>query len=143
VLLFLSALWLAAVQAFASVGPAGLRASMDAPTRVASVGVSASAPTGWSGSSAETELGTTPWTLLLGDGEFGLSAPQRLPAVSRVCDRGVSLLRSPLGSATLASATLSLASASVAASAAHRVSHAAASRGGHLPYYPTAPPLQG
>ena len=121
-MLLLAALWLAVVQALASsVVPTGRHWPVDGPSRAASVGVSAAA---------------------VADGEFRPSTPQRLPAVGRTSDRSVPPLRSPTGLAAFASAELAALLASVPR-AAHQLSHAVASRGGHLPYFPTAPPLQG
>ena len=116
-MLLLSVLWLAVVQALASSAvPAGPRALVDGQWRAASVAV---------------------------DGEFRPPTPQRLPAVGRTSDRSVPPLRFPLGWAGFVSAALAALAAVVPPRAARGVSHAAASRGGHLPYYPTAPPLQG
>lgn len=121
-MLLLSALWLAALQALASSAvPTGRHWAVDGPSRAASVGVGATA---------------------VGDGDFRPSTPQRLPAVGRTSDRGVPPLRALLGLAAFASADLSALLASVPR-AGRQLSHAAASRGGHLPYFPTAPPLQG
>ena len=142
--MLLSALWLAAVHTLASLAvPTGLRAPVDAPSRVVDVAVTAKAAGDASeparpGTTAERGL----WALF-GDEEFRPSAPRRLPAVDRTSDRSIPPLRSPTGLAASVPADLSLSLASVPQTAAHRVSHAVASRGGHLPYYPTAPPLQG
>jgi|SRR5829696_935180 len=139
-----SALWLAAVHALASLAvPTGLRGPLGGPSLAAGVEVTASAAaTASDRARPETTAGTTLWSLL-GDEEFRPTATQRLLIVSRTSDRSVPPLRSPVGVVASASAQLSLSLASVPPPAAYQVSHAAASRGGHLPYYPTAPPLQG
>jgi hypothetical protein len=140
--LLLSALWLAVVQALAPLAvPAALRGPVDGLARVS--GVAASAEASSAGRSPAQKVGTRLWAGVLGDEEFRAPAPQRLPAVGRTSDRSVPPLRSPGGPAALVPAHLSLSLSSLAPPAQHRVSHAAVSRGGHLPYYPTAPPLQG
>jgi hypothetical protein len=135
-----SALWLAVVQALASIAPAGLPGPVDAPSRLAAV----AAPGADSAAHAQTRSAETKlWALLLGDEQFRPPAPQRLRSVERTSDRGVPTLRSPFGLVAVAAADLSFSLASLAPPAQHRLSHAAASRGDHLPYYPSAPPLQG
>jgi hypothetical protein len=144
--LLVSALWLAVVQALASSAvPAGVRAPVAGSSRAASVEVTATvAATATDDARLEKATGTRLWTLQHGDEEFRPPVPQRLPAVvDRTNGRGVPPLRPPAGLARFASADLSVSLASVAPLAAAQPSHAAASRGGHLPYYPTAPPLQG
>src|SRR6187402_2238917 len=141
-MLLLSALWLAVVQALASLAvPAGLRGPVDAPWRLAGVEVTAGAVS--AGHARAPTAEPTLWALLGGDQQFRPSAPQRLPAFDRRSERGAPPLRSPLRLDGVASADIHISLASLAPPARHRVSHAAASRGGHLWYYPTAPPLQG
>lgn len=140
-MLLLSALWLV-VQALAPLAvPAALQGPVDGLARVS--GVAASAEASSAGRSPAQKVGTRLWAGVLGDEEFRAPAPQRLPAVGRTSDRSVPPLRSPVGPAAFVPAHLSLSLSSLAPPAQHRVSHAAVSRGGHLPYYPTAPPLQG
>ena len=141
-MLLLSALWLAVVQALATLAaPAGLHGPVDAPWRLAGVEVSVE---GVSAGHARTPTADSAlWALLAGGQEFRPSAPQRLPGFDRRSERGAPPLRSPLGLAGVSSAGIHLSLASLAPPARYQVSHAAASRGGHLPYYPTAPPLQG
>ncbi len=141
-MLLLSALWLAVVQALAPLAvPAALRGPVDGLARVS--GVAASAEASSAGRSPARKGGARLWAGVLGDEEFRAPAPQRLPAVDRTSERSVPPLRSPVGQTAFVSAHLSLSLSSFALPAQHRVSHAAVSRGGHLPYYPTAPPLQG
>ena len=145
-MLLVSALGLALVQALASSAvPAGVRAPVDGSSRAAGVEVTATvAATATDDVRPETAAGTRLWTLLHGDEEFRPPVPQRLPTVvDRTNGRGVPPLRSPAGISRSTSADFAVSLASAAPPAAHQVSHAAASRGGHLPYYPTAPPLQG
>ena len=140
-MLLLSALWLV-VQALAPLAvPAAPQGPVDGLARVS--GVAASAEASSAGRSPAQKVGTRLWAGVLGDEEFRAPAPQRLPAVGRTSDRSVPPLRSPVGPAAFVPAHLSLSLSSLAPPAQHRVSHAAVSRGGHLPYYPTAPPLQG
>jgi hypothetical protein len=114
------------------------------PSRAATVGVTATAAaTAADRARGDEAAGTGLWTLLHADGEFRPSARGRLPAVGRTSDRSVPPVRSPGGLARFASADLSVLPVRVAPPAAHQLSHAAASRGGLLPYYPTAPPRQG
>lgn len=135
-MLLISALWLAAVHALATLAvPAG---PVDGPSRLAAAQGASSAEYARP-QTADTRL----WALLLGDEQLRPAAPQRLRAVDRTSDRSVPPLRTPPGLAAVASANLALSLASLTPPARHRVSHAAASRGGLLPYYPTAPPLQG
>ena len=136
-MLLLSALWLAVLQALASTAPAGLSGPVDGPSRLAAVAAVPGAASAAHPRSAETKL----WALA--DENFRPSAPERLRTVERTSDRSVPPLRSPLGLLAVAAPGLSLSLASLTPPAQHQVSHAAASRGGHLPYYPTAPPLQG
>jgi len=141
-MLLLSALWLAVVQALAPLAvPAALRGPVDGLARVS--GVAASAGASSAGRSPAQKVGAGLWAGVLGDEEFRAPAPQRLPAVDRTSERSVPPLRSPVGPTAFVSAHVSLTLSSLAPPAQHRVSHAAVSRGGHLPYYPTAPPLQG
>ena len=137
--ILLSALWLAVIQALASPAvPAG------GPARAAEVTITASVgTTGVGGTRNEPEAGGTGTRAAL-HAEEGLrpTAPQRLTVVDRTCGRGAPPIRSSAGLARLGSADLSLPAACVSPPA-HQVSHAAASRGGHLPYYPTPPPDQG
>lgn len=145
-MLLLSALWLAVAQALASSAvPAGVGAPADELPRVASVAVTATvAATATDDARPEKAAGTGLWALLHGDEEFRPPTPRRLPAVvDRTNGRGVPPLRSPAGISRSASADLSVSLPSAAPRGAHQQSHAAASHGGHLPYYPTAPPLQG
>ena len=141
-MLLISALWLAVVHAMASLAiPAGARGPVDGQWRLAGIAATRGAsPVGLARPQrAERRL----WGLFLGDEQFRPSAPQRLRAADRSSDRSVSPLRSPPGVVAVASAGLPLSPASLMPPARHQLSHAAASRGGHLPYYPTAPPLQG
>ena len=137
-MLLLSALWLAVVQALAPAAPHG---PVGAPWRLA--GVEASAEGVSAGHARTPTADSALWALLAGGQEFRPSAPQRLPGFDRRSERGTPPLRSPLGPVGVASAGIHLSLASLAPPARYQVSHAAASRGGHLPYYPTAPPLQG
>ncbi|HKH91578.1 MAG TPA: hypothetical protein VKA54_07230 [Gemmatimonadaceae bacterium] len=143
-MLLLSALWLAVVQALTSAVPASLGVPIAGLSRVASVGVagtraaSTSAPAHPASAAATTRRAPR-----LGDEEFRPPASQRLSAVERASNRSLPPLRPPAGLAALAPAGLSLPLLNVRSRAGHQLSHAAASRGGHLPYYPTAPPLQG
>jgi hypothetical protein len=138
--ILLSALWLAVVQAFASPAvPAG------GPARAAEVTITASVSAiGVDGARNEREAGGTgSWAALHREGELRPTAPQRLTVVDRTCGRGgAPPIRASAGQARLGSADLSRPAACVPPPA-HQVSHAAASRGGHLPYYPTPPPEQG
>ena len=141
-MLLLSALWLAVVQALAPLPvPAALLGPVHGLARVA--GVAASAEASSAVRSPAQKLGTRLWAGVLGDEEFRAPAPQRLPAVGRTSDRSIPPLRSPTGPTAFAPAHLSLSLSSLAPPARHEVSHAVVSRGGHLPYFPTAPPLQG
>ena len=141
-MVLLSALWLAVVQALASSAvPAGPYGSVDARWRLVGVAVTAEETTAAHARRLPSNQSGL-WAALLGDEQFRAPASQRLPAVDRTSDRGIPPLRSPLGLAA-APADLALSFASISPLAGHQVSHAAASRGGHLPYYPTAPPLQG
>ena len=135
--ILLSALWLAVVQALSPVVPAG------GPARAAEVAITASVgTTGVDGARHERDAGTGAWSALHREGVLRPTAPQRLTAVDRTCGGSVPPIRSSAGLARLRFADLSLPAACVPPPA-HQVSHAAVSRGAHLPYYPTPPPLQG
>ena len=137
--ILLSALWLAVIQALASPAvPAG------GPARAVEVAITVSVRAAViDGARNEREAGTGAWGAALhGEEELRPTAPQRLTAVDRTCGRGGPPIRSSAGLTRLAYADLSPPPACVPPPA-HQVSHAAASRGGHLPYYPTPPPLQG
>jgi hypothetical protein len=143
--LLLSALWLAVVHALASLAPpAHLRGTGDGTSRVASVRLlvtkAASAPDRARPAMAPA---TGPRTPRPGDEELRPPAPQRSLGVDRTSNRGVPPQRSPAGLAAFPSADFPVLPASESPRAAHHVSHAVAARGGHLPYFPTAPPLQG
>jgi hypothetical protein len=121
---FLAVLWLAAAHALASHALASYAlASLTAPSPFGGV------------AGRRTPRSS--------DDALRAPAPQRLPVVRRTSDQSAPTLRSSAGPAGLASVALPVLSATVARCAAHRLSHAAAARGGHLPYFPTAPPLQG
>jgi len=138
--LLISALWLAVVHALAPLAvPTALRGAVDGPARLAGVAASAGAA---SAEQSRPLPEARRWARVLGDEKLRPPAPQRLRTAERTSDRSVPPLRSPIGLA-VASAHLSVSLASLAPPAQYRVSYAAVSRGGHLPYYPTAPPLQG
>lgn len=134
-MLLFSALWLAVVHALAPL--AALRGPVDGASRL--VGVAATPRA----SSVEHSRPQRLQALLLGDEQLRPPAPQRLRTVDRTSDRSGPPLRSPLGLAAVAPANIALSRASLTPPARHQESHAAASRGGLLPYYPTAPPLRG
>jgi hypothetical protein len=142
--ILISALWLAVVQALTSlpvsapswvVDTAPAHASVQAAGAVAVTTAARARP----GAPVEAELRQP----TQGDQEFRPSATQRLLPADRTSSRGAGTLRSHDGPVAITSAELAILLASVSPREAHRVSHAAATRGGHLPYYPTAPPLQG
>ena len=138
-MLLISALWLAVVHALAPLAvPTALRGAVDGPARLAGVAASAGATSGEQSRPRRIEARQR----VLGDEELRPPAPPRLRTAERTSDRSVPPLRSPIGLA-VASAHLSVSVACLAPPAQYRVSYAAVSRGGHLPYYPTAPPLQG
>ena len=141
-MLLFSALWLAVVQALAPLAvPAALQGPVGGQLRVAGV---AAIPGANSAEHARPRAADTRLrALLLGEEQFRPAAPQRLRSVDRTSERSVPPLRSALGLGAVAHTDLANSPASLGLPARHRVSHAAASRGGHLPYYPTAPPLQG
>lgn len=141
-MLLVSALWLAVVQALAPLAvPAALQGPVDGRLRVASVAASLRANSAEHARPHAADIRLR--ALLLGDEQFRPTAPQRLRSVDRTSERSVPPLRSQLGLAAVAHTALADSPASLGSPARFQVSHAAASRGGHLPYYPTAPPLQG
>jgi hypothetical protein len=136
--ILLPALWLAVIQALAS--PA---VSAGGQVRAAETTITASVrATANEDARNAREAGTGAWAALHGEESLRPTAPQRSTAVDRTCGPGGAPIRSPAGLARLGYAELSPPRACVPPPA-HQVSHAAASRGGHLPYYPTPPPLQG
>jgi hypothetical protein len=135
--ILLSALWLAVVQALSSAVPAG------GPARAAEVAITASvAATGVDGARNERDAGTGAWSALHAEEVLGPTAPQRLTAIDRTFGGGAPPIRTSAGLVWLRFADLSLPAACVPPPG-HQLSHAAASRGAQLPYYPTPPPLQG
>ena len=135
--ILLSALWLAVIQALASSAvPAG------GPARAAEVAITVSVRAAIDGAPNEREAGTGAWAALHGEDALRPTAPQRLTAVDRTCGRGGAPIRSSAGLARLGYADPSPPPMCVPPPP-HQVSHAADSRGGLLPYYPTPPPLQG
>ena len=119
-MLLLSALWLAVVQALASLAaPAGPHGPVDASWRLAGVEVSAG---GVSAGHARTPTADSAlWALLAGGQEFRPSAPQRLPTFDHRSERGVPPLRSPLGPVGVATAGIHLSLASLAPPARYQV----------------------
>jgi len=83
------------------------------------------------------------WAPRSGDEGLRAPAPQPLQVVGRASDRRPDALRPLHGLAAPARAWLRVLPGTGWRGAARDVSHAAAARGGHLPYFPTAPPLQG
>ena len=143
-MLLFSALWLAVVQALTSLAvPAPLAGAAYGPSRVASVSTAASKVADSASAIARSEAADTEELRRgLGDEEFRPPAPHRSLVVDRTSNRSVPPLRSPVGLDAFTSPDLAVSLASARTRAAHCVSHAVAARGGHLPYYPTAPPLQ-
>ena len=140
-MILLSALWLAVVHALASSAvPADRQGPVGAPWHLAGVAVTAGETSAAHARVPGAQSGL--WAVLLGDEQFRAPDSQRSRTFDRTTGRGIPPLRSPLGLAA-ASAALVLCLASLTPPTEHRRSHAVASRGGHLPYYPTAPPLQG
>ena len=143
-MILISALWLAVVQALTSLpvsAPSRVSETAPAHASVQAAGAMAGTPAtkGRPGAPDEAEARGP----VQGDQEFRPSATQRLLPADRTSNRGTGSLRSHDGPAAITSAELTILLASAPPREAHRVSHAAAARGGHLPYYPTAPPLQG
>ena len=150
----LTALWFAVLHALALAAPSPLGGTGDRLSRGIAVRVSdtrgdaAGAATGEAAEEAALARSAAApameqWAPRSGDEGLRAPAPQPLRAVGRMSDRGPDALRPLHGLAVPARAYVRVLPGAGRRGAARDVSHAAAARGGHLPYFPTAPPLQG
>jgi hypothetical protein len=142
-MMLLALLWFAVLNALASTSPAPLRGGGSGPPHVASVRQS-SANDATSGGGYRDGTPTLDWRFRP-RGHHGLrtAAPGPLPTVGRIAGRGADARRSFHGGAASIIAHRLLPGAARSRTAPGDVSHAAVARGGHLPYFPTAPPFQG
>ena len=145
IVILISALWLAVLQALTTLPVSAAHWAVDTgPPRAASVrAAGAVAPSTAESARSEAANVSEVRDPAQGDQELRPTATQRLLPADRAPNRSGGTLRSHVGPAAITSADLAASLAGAPRLEAHRVSHAAATRGGHLPYYPTAPPLQG
>jgi hypothetical protein len=140
--LLLNALWLAVLHALAVAAPLPLRGTGERLSHAIGAGVSDTR----GGAAGSARSATVPavghWNPRSGDEGLRAPAPQPLQVVGRTSERRADALRPLHGLVVPARAWLRVLPGTGWRGATRDVSHAAAARGGHLPYFPTAPPLQ-